>query len=63
MLVLGSLEDVENKDLDIEKDKKLEFNNDGGVGIVDLEEVFFVWEEISMLIVEEKCILEFKVDF
>lgn len=63
MLVLGSLEDVENKDLDIEKDKKLEFNNDEGVGIVDLEEVFFVWEEISMLIVEEKCILEFKVDF
>lgn len=63
MLVLGSLEDVENKDLDIEKDKKLEFNNDEGVGIVDLEEVFFVWEEISVLIVEEKCILEFKVDF
>lgn len=63
MLILGSLEDVENKDLDIEKDKKLEFNNDEGVGIVDLEEVFFVWEEISMLIVEEKCILEFKVDF
>lgn len=62
-MVLDSLEDVENKDLDIEKDKKLEFNNDEGVGIVDLEEVFFVWEEISMLIVEEKCILEFKVDF
>lgn len=58
----GSLEDVENKDLDTEKDKKPESNNDEGAGIADPEEVSFAREEISTLIAEEKRTSELKTD-
>lgn len=57
-----SLEDVENKDLDTEKDKKPESNNDEGAGIADPEEVSFAREEISTLIAEEKRTSDLKAD-
>lgn len=57
-----SLEDVENKDLDTEKDKKPESNNDEGAVIADPEEVSFAREEISTLIAEEKRTSELKAD-
>lgn len=57
-----SLEDVENKDLDTEKDKKPEANNDEGAGIAEPEEVSFAREEISTLIAEEKRTSDLKAD-
>lgn len=57
-----SLEDVENKDLDTEKDNKSEINNDEGAGIVEPEEVTFAREEITTLIVEEKRTSDLKGD-
>lgn len=57
-----SLEDVENKDLDTEKDKKPESNNDEGAAIADPEEVSFAREEISTLIAEEKRTSDLKAD-
>ena len=57
-----SLEDVENKDLDTEKDKKPESNDDEGAGIVEPEEVGFAREEISTLIAEEKRTSDLKAD-
>ena len=57
-----SLEDVENKDLDTEKDKKPESNNDEGAGIADPEEVSFAREEISTLIAEEKRTSDLKAE-
>lgn len=62
LLKVESLEDVESKDLDMEKNKKEELDNSSGVGVLEFEEVVFVCEEISMLIMEEKCILDLKVD-
>lgn len=57
-----SLEDVESKDLDTEKDKKPESNNDEGAGIADPEEVCFAREEISTLIAEEKRTSDLKAE-
>ena len=57
-----SLEDVENKDLDTEKDKKPESNSEEGAGIADPEEVSFAREEIRTLIAEEKRTSELKAD-
>ena len=57
-----SLEDVESKDLDTEKDKKLESVNDEGAGMADPEEVSFAREEISTLIAEEKRTSDLKAD-
>ena len=58
----NSFEDVENKDLDTEKDKKPESNNDEGAEIADPEEVSFAREEISTLIAEEKRTSDLKAD-
>lgn len=57
-----SLEDVESKDLDTEKDNKPESNNDEGAGIAEPEEVSFAREEINTLITEEKRTSDLKVD-
>lgn len=57
-----NLEDVENKDLDTEKDKKSESSNDEGAGIAEPEEVTFAREEISTLIAEEKRTSDLKAD-
>ena len=57
-----SLEDVESKDLDTEKDKKPESVNEEGAGMADPEEVSFAREEISTLIAEEKRTSDLKAD-
>ena len=57
-----SLEDVESKDLDTEKNKESESSNDEGAGIVEPEEVVFAREEISTLIAEEKRTSDLKAD-
>ena len=58
-----SLEDVESKDLDTEKIKKEELeDNNGTAGISEPEEVIFAREEISTLIAEEKRTSDLKAD-
>ena len=58
-----SLEDVEYKDLDTEKDKKEELEDSSGTaGIAEPEEVIFAREEISTLIAEEKRTSDLKAD-
>ncbi|XP_078347160.1 kinesin-like protein KIF19 [Oculina patagonica] len=57
-----SLEDVENKDLDTEKDKKADSSNEESAGIAEPEEVTFAREEISTLIAEEKRTSDLKAD-
>ena len=57
-----SLEDVENKDLDTEKNKKSVSSSDEGTGIDEPEEVSFAREEISTLIAEEKRTSNLKAD-
>lgn len=58
-----SLEDVESKDLDTEKNKKEELeDNNGTAGISEPEEVIFAREEISTLIAEEKRTSDLKAD-
>lgn len=57
-----SLEDVESKDLDTEKNRESESSNDEGAGIVEPEEVVFAREEISTLIAEEKRTSDLKAD-
>ena len=56
------LEDVENKDLDREKDRKLKAYNDEGAGIVEPEEVSSALEEKSSPIVEEKRIADLSTE-
>ena len=57
-----SLEDVESKDLDTEKNKKEELEDNGTAGISEPEEVIFAREEISTLIAEEKRTSDLKAD-
>lgn len=57
-----SLEDVESKDLDTEKNKKEELDNSSGAGVPEPEEVVFAREEISTLITEEKRTSDLKAD-
>ena len=58
-----SLEDVESKDLDTEKNKKEEFDDSNGTaGIAEPEDVIFAREEISTLIAEEKRTSDLKAD-
>ena len=57
-----SLEDVESKDLDTEKNKKSESNSNEGTAIAEPEEVCFAREEITTLIAEEKRTSDLKAD-
>lgn len=57
---MDTVEDVESKDMDTEKDKKSEARQ--GAKIAEPEEVSFAREEITTLIAEEKRTSNLKVD-
>ena len=62
LLKSDSLEDVESKDLDTEKNQTSEPKNNEATTIVEPEEVAFARDEITTLIAEEKRTSELKTD-
>lgn len=62
LLKSDSLEDVESKDLDTEKNQRSEPKNNEATTIVEPEEVAFARDEITTLIAEEKRTSELKTD-